>query len=152
MNCHDIFSYTWHLNLCYLIFDASALHRICVFFMLVVILILLLSYNGCHVWFFWGCLKGGWCVFCACAKKWCVFFASFFVIYSRQKHSTCHLYFTIQIFIMFTGNFWVFFIFYVFFFVFMLGFLVFLCFQSFFWFFCIFLIILFMFVLDWVEW
>ena len=129
MNCHDIFSYTWHLNLCYLIFDASALHRICVFFVLVVVLILLLSYNGCHVWFLWGCLKGGWCVFCACAKKWCVFFASFFVIYSRQKHSTCHLYFTIQIFIMFTGNlFLVFFLFFLCFFV--------LCW--FFWFFCVF--------------
>ena len=82
--------------------------------------------------FFGGCLKGGWCVFCACAKKWCLFFASFFVIYSRQKHSTCHLYFTIQIFIMFTGNFLVFFIFLCFFFCSLLVFLIFLCFQSFF--------------------
>ena len=150
MNCHDIFSYTWHLNSCYLIFDASALHRICVFFMLVVIL--LLSYNGCHVWFFLGGVSREDGVFFAHVQKNGVyFFASFFVIYSRQKHSTCHLYFTIQIFIMFTGNFWVFFIFYVFFCLYV-GFFGFFVFSVIFWFFCIFLIILFMFVLDWVEW
>ena len=137
MNCHDIFSYTWHLNLCYLIFDASALHRICVFFL-------------CWLWFYYwvimvvlsgflgGVSREDGVFFAHVQKNGVYFFASFFVIYSRQKHSTCHLYFTIQIFIMFTGNFWVFFIFYVF---------LSLCWV--FWFFCVFNHFLIFFVFFW---
>ena len=89
-------------------------------------------------------------------KSGCSIFASFFVISSRQQHSTCHLYSTILIFIMFTGRFTLFFLDFLIFLQLVLCFMIFLCFFDFFGFFLFFVVTFTVFeyvlFLDWVEW